>query len=66
MYWYVCKYEQTGNIVILPDFYMFELMMSSYYCEVEILKSFEEKEMAMDYLTGICMAENLINKVLEQ
>ena len=66
MYWYVCKYEQTGNMVVLPDFYVHELIASVYGNEITILKSFKKANNALDYLTGLSMAEHLINKTLAE
>ena len=65
MEWYVCRYEQTGNMVILPDFYVQELFMASYVYDVSILKVFKKSELALDYLVELIYAEGLINKALQ-
>lgn len=64
MEWYVCKYEASGNMVILPDFYVNELCFY-HKEEISIMKSFKSSVDALDYLVGISLAEHLINKTLE-
>ena len=65
MKWSVCKYG--GGMVVLPTNYVTNMMMSNHpdFQEFEIIRMFNDKDIALEYLTELAIADNLIYKALE-
>ena len=66
MKWSVCKYGCDGMLV-LPTEYVMGIILSGdeKYDEFEIIRSFDNKDIAFEYLTELAIADNLIYKALE-
>jgi hypothetical protein len=65
MKWSVCKYG--CGMIILPTDYVLGIIMSNDpdYHLFEIVRSFDNKDIALEYLTELVLADNLIHKALQ-
>ncbi len=65
MEWYVCKYESSGIMELLPDFYVNEMIVCGNSSKIRIIKIFRDGGEALEYLAMMVYADHLINKTLE-
>jgi len=66
MRWAVCQYG-TGEMIILPCDYIIGMMTSNHpdFRNISMIRTFYDKQIALDYLTELMIADNLIYKALQ-